>query len=274
MPCASAPFDWSHQAQLTRRDQLADIFDRQYALRTRIARNAGFANYRDYAFRDLDRFDYTPADCEHLHAAIEEVVVPAMRRRYERRRDQMALDRLRPWDTGVNPLGRQPLRPFQDVATLIDGATGIFRQIDPTLGAYFRTMADERLLDLDNRKGKAPGGYCTILEHRGRPFIFMNAVGVGGDVQTLLHEAGHAFHGFEADALPFVWQRHTGQEMAEMAAMAMELAGRAVSRPRAGRVLFAGRSAPCPHRAVGDKPLPLPAHGRSRCLPALDLYQR
>ncbi len=205
------------------RDELADLFDEQDRLRALVARNAGFANYRDYAHREKNRFDYTPADCERFHAAVEETVVPAVARRHERRRQQLGLDTLRPWDTSVDPQGRPPLKPIDDVATLVERAEGIFERVDPTLGGYFRTMAEEGLLDLESRKGKRPGGYCTQLPFHKRPFIFMNAVGTGGDVRTLLHEAGHAFHGFEAYALPYLWQRHPGSEMAEVASMSMEL---------------------------------------------------
>jgi oligoendopeptidase F len=206
-----------------RRDELADLFDRQFALREQIARNAGFANYRDYAHQEKNRFDYSPADCERFHAAVEETVTPAVERLYEARRRQIGVETLRPWDTAQDPQGRPPLQPFAEVTTLIDRAGTIFERVDPALGGYFQTMARERLLDLDSRKGKAPGGYCTGLPHRKRPFIFMNAVGVHGDVNTLLHEAGHAFHGFEAYRQPLLWQRHPGSEMAEVASMSMEL---------------------------------------------------
>ncbi len=211
------------QPYIAARDDLADIFDRQYALRQETARNAGLANYRDFVHREKNRFDYTPADCERFHDAVERTVVPAVERLHERRRRQMGLDTLRPWDTGPDPLGRPPLKPYEGVDELIGRATPIFERVDPALGDYYRTMVDERLLDLDSRKGKAPGGYCATLPHRKRPFIFMNAAGVPGDVRTLLHEAGHAFHSFEASRLPLLWQRHPGSEMAEVASMAMEL---------------------------------------------------
>jgi oligoendopeptidase F len=211
------------EAYIAQRDPLADLFDRMYAVRTEIARNVGFANYRDYMHRAKNRFDYTPADCEEFHAAVEQTVVPAVARLHARRKERMGLDALRPWDTAVDPEGRPPLEPFETVDTLIEGAKAIFQRLDPTLGGYFKQMADERLLDLDSRKGKRPGGYCTSLPYRGRPFIFMNAVGVAGDVDTLLHEAGHAFHVFEAHHIPLYWQRQTGSEMAEVASMSMEL---------------------------------------------------
>jgi oligoendopeptidase F len=51
----------------------------------------------------------------------------------------------------------------------------------------------------------------------------MNAVGLVDDVNTLLHEAGHAFHAFASHPLPLIWQRHPGAEAAELASMSMEL---------------------------------------------------
>jgi len=202
---------------------LASLFDVLFDLRVRIARNAGFADYESYAFRSKCRFDYTPADCRRFHEAVEAVVAPAVERVMHRRRERMGLDTLRPWDTGPDPEGREPIRPFRKVSELIDGSRAVLGHVAPAFGRQFQIMMDEGLLDLDVRKGKAPGGYCETLQHRGRPFIFMNAVGVLDDVSTLLHEAGHAFHAFEAHAQPLVWQRHPSLEMCELASMSMEL---------------------------------------------------
>jgi oligoendopeptidase F len=109
------------------------------------------------------------------------------------------------------------------VQQLIDGTATIFNQVDPELGAYYATMRDEGLLDLANRKNKAPGGYCTGFPAAKRPFIFMNAVGLHDNVQTMLHEAGHAFHAFESFKLPYIQQQDAPMEFAEVASMAMEL---------------------------------------------------
>jgi oligoendopeptidase F len=64
----------------------------------------------------------------------------------------------------------------------------------------------------------------TELPYRRRPLIFMNAVGVHDDLVTLVHEAGHSFHGFEEmEQQPLAFQHGPGMEMAEVASMAMEL---------------------------------------------------
>ncbi len=211
------------QPYMEERGALAGLFDRMFELRQRAARNAGFANYRDYVFPAKFRFDYTPADCERFHEAVERTATPAVARVLEHRRRRLGLEVLRPWDLAVDPFRATPLRPFETVEEFVGTARRVFDRVDPALGGQFQTMIDERLLDLDSRKGKAPGGYCETLHFRGRPFIFMNAVGLVDDVMTLLHEAGHAFHAFASHRQPLIWQRHPGSEAAELASMSMEL---------------------------------------------------
>ncbi len=205
------------------RDRMAALFDRQYELRQRVATNAGFADYQAYAFASKCRFDYTPADCARFHRAVQQVVMPAIDRLHAVRRARLGLDRLRPWDLNVTLYRDEPFRPFRGGAELAAKARRLFERLDPVLADQFGLMVDQGLLDLDSRKGKAPGGYCDTLHFQGRPFIFMNAAGVMEDVQTLLHEAGHAFHAFAADAKPLIWQRHPSAESAELASMSMEL---------------------------------------------------
>ncbi|MGH7508466.1 MAG: M3 family oligoendopeptidase [Gemmatimonadales bacterium] len=216
-------FRAASQPYIDRREELNVLFDRMFQLRMQAARNAGFADFRDYTFQAKFRFDYTPADCERFHDAVETAVAPAVERVLQSRRKRLGLDVLRPWDLAVDPYRAKALRPFSNDAEFVGTAQRVFDRVDPSLGREFQTMIDEGLLDLDSRKGKAPGGYCETLHFQGRPFIFMNAVGLVDDVMTLLHEAGHAFHAFAAHEQPLIWQRHPGSEAAELASMSMEL---------------------------------------------------
>lgn len=219
------------QPYQARQDQMAEVFDAMLALRQRAARQAGFANYRDYTFEAKGRVDYSPADCVRFHDAVAATVVPAIGRVMALRRRHLGLDRLRPWDLTVDPWGELPLRPFADEAALAGTATAVFGAVDPDFGAEFQLLQDESLLDLGSREGKAPGGYCDTLHYRGRPFIFMNASGVMEDVTTLLHEAGHSFHALASHRWPLIWQRHPSSESAELASMSMEL----LAAPHLGR---------------------------------------
>ena len=211
------------ERRLADRAALNELWGKLLELRGSVAANAGLPDFRAYVWKQNHRFDYTPDDCRTFHQAIEEVVVPACLRIYERRRERLGLETLRPWDLDVDPLGRPALRPFKDVAELEAKCAAIFHKVDPQLGKYFELMRRQKLLDLDNRKGKAPGGYCTNFDVVHLPFIFMNSVGLHDDVQTLLHEGGHAFHVFETAALPYHQQLNVGMEFAEVASMAMEL---------------------------------------------------
>ncbi len=211
------------QAYMDQREEMAKLFDEMYEKRQRVARNAGFADYQAYAFKSKHRFDYTPDDCASFHRAVEKTVAPAVERLMEHRRNRLGVDTVRPWDTQVELEGSRPLKPFSDVAGLVEPARRVFNAIDPELGAQFGRMADDGLLDLESRPGKAPGGYCTKLSWRGMPFIFMNAVGVPDDVSTLVHEAGHSFHDFASHRQQYVWQRSFTHEAAELASMSMEL---------------------------------------------------
>lgn len=206
-------------------DQIEQIFEQLLALREKIAANAGFRNYLEYAFRARGRFDYTPEDCRKFHEAIEKEVMPVLGELHQQRRSQLGLKALRPWDLAVDPLNRPALRPFERIDSLVSNTADIFTQLDSKLASEFNLMRDLRLLDLDNRKGKAPGGYQSTLAEARLPFIFMNAVGIQRDVETILHEAGHAFHALAArdeDLYPY---RSAPIEFCEVASMSMELLG-------------------------------------------------
>lgn len=222
---------WQTMADLwlSQREALNGVYGELLGLRQQVAQNVSLPDYRAYAFREMGRFDYTPEDCLTFHEAIETAVVPALRRILKRKQQRLGYDQLRPWDwipengALVDDLVGDPLRPYEGQGSLIQHTLNIFSQLDPQLSHYFAMMADDDLLDLDTRTGKALGGYCSELPLRKRPFIFMNGVGSHDDVQTMLHEAGHAFHVFETANLPLIWQTDPPMEFCEVASMSMEL---------------------------------------------------
>ncbi len=205
------------------RDQFETIFDEMVKLRTRIAKTAGFKNYRDFAFKAKHRFDYEPADCVAYHKAVADHVVPLARALQKRRKLLLGVDKLRPWDNAVDMKSREPLKPFTEVKAMVDKCYKIFKKIDPSLAKDFDILRKKNLLDLESRKGKAPGGYQYSLEEARLPFIFMNAVGLHRDVETMLHEAGHAFHSLAARGEPLLYYRSAPLEFCEVASMSMEL---------------------------------------------------
>jgi oligoendopeptidase F len=204
-------------------ESLGEVWAKVMPMRKQIATNANLPDYRSYMWQQKLRFDYTPEDALSFHRAIEEVVVPAAARVRERRCKRLGIDSIRPWDTEVDPFGSEPIRPFKTMEELNAGTKSIFDKVDPELGKRYQILIDEGLLDLENRKGKAPGGYCTIFPVSHRPFIFMNSVGTHDDVQTLLHEGGHCFHVFETADIELFHNLNTPMEFNEVASMSMEL---------------------------------------------------
>jgi oligoendopeptidase F len=213
--------------RLQDRDRVDEIFERILPLRETIARNAGMSDYRAYVWKANKRFDYTPEDCLRFADAIAETCVPLMNELDRRRRDDLGLEALRPWDLNVDPKNRPPLRPFQqDQGDLfVDKVKAIFQRLSPELAGEFETLRTRGNLDLQSRKGKQPGGYQLSLEASREPFIFMNAAGLHRDVEVLLHEGGHAFHFMAANKEPLVWLRQPPMEFCEVASMSMEALG-------------------------------------------------
>jgi oligoendopeptidase F len=209
--------------RLAEKENLESLFDKMRGLRQAIAREAGFNSFVEYAYRKRERYDYGRAHAEAFHKAVENLVVPLATRRLEHRRSLLGIPALRPWDLAVDPRGRPPLRPFTDADRLGAGAESILRRVNTDLGAQFAYLKSHGLLDLANRKGKAPGGYQTTLEDDRLPFIFMNAVGVDGDLRTILHEAGHAFHSLASRGQFLAAYRDSPIEFCEVASMSMEL---------------------------------------------------
>jgi oligoendopeptidase F len=224
---------WRAVAQRRLADEAAldRLFDDLVRLRDQIARNAGFDNFVGYAFKSKHRFDYGVKECLEFHRGIEVGVVPFMRNLDKKRAARLRVSPLRPWDLSVDEKGRPPLRPFEGGAQLMGKSVSAFDRLDPRLGSMLRTLgeaADQASkgppsLDLDSRKGKAPGGYQYMRDRVRRPFIFMNAAGLQRDVSTMLHEAGHAFHSLLCVQEPLLWYRHSPIEFAEVASMTMEL---------------------------------------------------
>jgi oligoendopeptidase F len=211
------------ERRLQDKDAMHELFTTLIQKRHQVAVNAGFANYRDYKFAELGRFDYTKEDCFQFHEAIKLHVLPLIDKIYARKKQKLGLDTLKPWDTEAEPAGTKPLRPFTDGKDLYEKSVACFEQLNPFFADCLRKMNELKHFDLESRKGKAPGGYNCPLAESGAPFIFMNAAGQMSDVTTMVHEGGHAIHSFLAHPLSLSAFKEYPMEIAEVASMSMEL---------------------------------------------------
>lgn len=209
--------------RLKSKQELDELFNKLIELRHRLALNCGFTNFRDYMHRALGRFDYSVEDCFRFHEAVEKIVVPYCREIETERKAKLGYEELMPYDLAVDPLNREPLHPFSDGRELLDKTIKCFERLDHSFAENLRIMADKGFLDLDSRLGKAPGGYNYPLAESGIPFIFMNAAGSLRDVETMVHEGGHAMHSFLSEKLELNAFKNVPMEVAEVASMSMEL---------------------------------------------------
>ena len=203
--------------------ELDELFNKLISLRHQVAVNAGFDNFRDYMFAAMGRFDYTPKDCFDFHSAIQKEVMPLVKAFVEKRKKDLGLDSLRPWDMDVDTQNREALEPFTSGKDLIDKTERCFRKVDDYFAWCIETMDNMERLDLESRKGKAPGGYNYPMSETSVPFIFMNAASSTRDVETMVHEGGHAVHSFLSKDLELAAFKNCPSEVAELASMSMEL---------------------------------------------------
>ncbi|TXB66936.1 M3 family oligoendopeptidase [Vicingus serpentipes] len=216
-------FHLSNNRRLEDEEQLNTLYTELIQLRNKVAQNAGFANYRDYMFAAMGRFDYKPQDCFDFHNAIAKEVVPVTNMFDQEKKQLLGVDTLKPWDTAVDPTGKAPLKPFEGGEELIDKSIQCFYKIRPFFGDCLEIMKQMKYVDLDSKKGKAPGGFNYPLHEIGVPFIYMNSVGSQRDLVTMVHEGGHAVHSFLSRDLELTGFKDAPSEVAELASMSMEL---------------------------------------------------
>jgi oligoendopeptidase F len=211
--------------RMEQKQTLDDLFDKLLSNRQQQAINAGDKDYRQHAWKSRYRFDYTPQDCESFAEAVEATCTPLVRELDRKRRAALKVPTLRPWDLSVDVLGRGPLTPFfqEEILSFVERTTRVIERVSPRLAKQFQTLRMGTHLDLESRSGKRPGGFQSSLEQSRQPFIFMNATGRQADVETLLHEAGHAFHYIASSTIEPIFTRHAPLEFCEVASMSMEL---------------------------------------------------
>ena len=200
--------------------ELDNIYDKLVKLRHKIAVTLGYENFINLGYDRMGRSDYGPEQVSNFRKQIVEQVVPIVSKLHEQKKDILGLDKLYFYD-GINFKDGDP-KPKGTPHELINAAQEMYHELSPETGEFFDKMVNEELMDLVNRSGKRPGGFCTSFPKYNRPYIFSNFNGTDHDITVLTHEAGHAFQNYSSTHLPLVNYHWPTMEAAEIHSMSME----------------------------------------------------
>lgn len=219
--------DMRHRAQLaissffeSIEDEIDDIYDQLVKVRDQQAKALGYENYIELGYKRLGRTDYGQKEVYAYREQIKRDVVPMVKKLLERKRERLSLDSLKSYDT-ISFLSGNPT-PKGDLDWQVDKATTMYEALSKETHDFFTFMKDQELLELDSKKGKSGGGYCTFIPAYKAPFIFANFNGTSHDVDVLTHEAGHAFQVYSSRDFINPMQRFPGYEACEIHSMSME----------------------------------------------------
>ena len=202
--------------------QLDDIYDRMVKVRDRMAKKLGYKNFVELGYYRMNRVSYGQKEVETFRKNVLESWVPANSRlRLENAKD-LGLDKFMFYDDGVIIPGGDP-RPQGGKEDIFQAAKEMYHEMSDESAAFIDLMLDNDAFDVDARKNKWGGGYCSEIAQYKQPFILANFNGTAGDVDVMTHEAGHAFNAFLIADNKFALEIGCGgMETAETHSMSME----------------------------------------------------
>ena len=201
-------------------NKLDNLYDDLVKVRTKIAHELGYENYIELGYNKLRRTDYNAQNVANYRKQIVDCVVPISTKLHNQRKKILNLDNLYFYDS-INFKEGDP-KPKGTLQHLVLEAQKMYKELSPETGDFFDMMVNEELMDLENRKGKRGGGFCTAFPKYERPYIFANFNGTDHDVTVLTHEAGHAFQVFSSRMQPLQEYHWPTLEACEIHSMSME----------------------------------------------------
>lgn len=186
-----------------------------------MAKKLGFENYVPMGYLRLGRTDYDAKMVAGYRKQVLEDLVPVAQAIIEAKAKRLGIESMKSYDLGIDFASGNP-KPIGDREYLVASALKMYSELSKETGEFFRYMTEHELMDLEAKKGKAGGGFCTYIPNYKSPFIFSNFNGTSADVDVLTHEAGHAFQVYcnRDQKIPeYVWPT---LEACEIHSMSME----------------------------------------------------
>ncbi|MBU3143411.1 M3 family oligoendopeptidase [Clostridium sp. CF012] len=201
--------------------KLDEIYDGLVKVRTKIAKKLGYENFVQLGYDRMLRSDYNSEMVANYRKQVKEVIVPIASKLKTRQCTRLGLDHLYYYDEGIS-FKNGNAKPHGNPQWIVDNAKKMYEELSQETGEFFNFMIDNQLMNLESKKGKAGGGYCTFIANYKSPFIFSNFNGTSGDVDVLTHEAGHAFQAYCSRNYEVPEYNFPTYEAAEIHSMSME----------------------------------------------------
>lgn len=169
------------------------LYDELTHLRDTMGKKLGYGGYTPLGYYRICRNSYTKDDVEKFSESVVKYLVPVADKIYRRRAEALGVGYPMSYADASLVFRSGNPRPVGTPDDILNAGKRFYDELSDETGRFFRMMLDNGLLDVLSTEGKRAGGYCTTLYEYEEPFIFANFNGTADDVETVTHEAGHAF---------------------------------------------------------------------------------
>ena len=202
-------------------DELDRIFDDLVHVRDRMAKKMGYENFIELGYYRMNRLCYDRTMVEAFRSNVKEYLVPVASKIRNMIAEDLGLERVMLYDLGVIVPGGDPKPGTKD--EIFAAAKEMYHQMSPVTADFIDMMMDNEAFDVEARKNKWGGGYCTVFAKYRQPFILANFNGSNDDVDTMTHEVGHALNDYLTLDNEYITELGCGgMETAETHSMSME----------------------------------------------------
>ncbi|WP_123039409.1 M3 family oligoendopeptidase [Cohnella candidum] len=181
---------WAEQADLC-----ADALNRLAGFRLKLY---GLRGWKEILKDPLRINRMSKATLDAMWTAVDDSIEP-LKKYLSLKASLIGKDKLDWQDVDASLPTEQSKIPYGEAAELIEEA---FDRFSPRLAALAKRAFQENWIEAEDRAGKRPGGFCTDFPLENVTRIFMTYSGSSGNVSTLAHELGHAYHGELVFGLP------------------------------------------------------------------------
>ena len=203
-------------------DKFNSNFDELVEVRNRIAKKLGYDNFVELGYVRMKRTEYGEADVAKFRDEVRKKWISLVDELNKQKKCRLEIDELKYYDDDIEYPGWN-MEPVTDYEETLGAASKMYHELSKETGEFFDFMVKNEFMDLETKESKGFGGYCTYIPEIKAPFIFSNFNKTFDDVDTLTHEAGHAFQLYMSKDIDMPEINFPTLDCCEIHSMSMEL---------------------------------------------------